>query len=402
MKLNQRTADTLALPEGKRDMIVFDEALPGFGLRIREGGSRIFVVQYKIGALQRRMTLGSTALIKAEQARAKAAELLARVKLGSDPATEKAEAQTRAGETFTAVVRRYLIRQKARLRPRSYVNEERYLLNHFEPIHGRPLTRIDRRTLAARLSEIATAKGPASADRARASLSAFFSWAMKEGLVEANPVLATNTHRVVKSRDRVLSSAELAEVWRAAGNGAYGVVIKLLILTGQRRNEIGSLPWTEVDLAASLIRLPNERTKNDRPHEVPLAAPAVELLQAMPRQGAFVFGTSSIGFCDYATNKAALDQRIAAARQGAGAEPMPPWVIHDLRRSVATHMAEIGVPPHIVEAVLNHTSGHKGGVAGVYNRATYEPEKRAALDRWAEHVMALIEDRAAKVVPLRA
>ena len=178
MKLNQRTADTLALPEGKRDMIVFDEALPGFGLRIREGGSRIFVVQYKIGALQRRMTLGSTALIKAEQARAKAAELLARVKLGSDPATEKAEAQTRAGETFTAVVRHYLIRQKARLRPRSYVNEERYLLKHFQALHSLALTRIDRRTIAARLSEIATDNGPAAADRARASLSAFFSWAM--------------------------------------------------------------------------------------------------------------------------------------------------------------------------------------------------------------------------------
>jgi integrase len=347
------------------------------------------------------LPVASTALIKAEQARAKAAELLARVKLGGDPAAEKAEAQTRARESFAAVVRRYLIRQQARLRPRSYVNEERYLLKHFQALHSLALTQIDRRTIAARLSEIATDNGPASADRARASLSAFFTWAMKEGLVEANPVLATNTHRTTKSRNRVLSSTELAEVWRASGDDAYGAVVKLLILTGQRRNEIGSLPWTEVDLAASLIRLPDERTKNDKLHEVPLAVPAIELLQAMPRQRTFVFGTSSIGFCDYHTAKTALNQRIAAARQAAGIEPMRPWVLHDLRRSAATGMAEIGVQPHIVEAVLNHKSGHKAGVAGIYNHAIYEKEKRTALAMWADHIMAAVEGWTTNVVPLR-
>jgi integrase len=142
-------------------------------------------------------------------------------------------------------------------------------------------------------------------------------------LIEANPVLATNTHCTTKSRDRVLSSTELVEVWRASGNGAYGAVVKLLMLTGQRRNEIGSLRWSEIDLAAGLIQLPSERSKDHLSHDVPLSEPAMQLLQAMSRQGAFVFGTSSIGFCDYHTAKTALDQRIAGARQWRASSPAP-------------------------------------------------------------------------------
>jgi integrase len=225
---------------------------------------------------------------------------------------------------------------------------------------------------------------------------------MKEGLVETNPALATNTHRIVKSRNRVLSDTELAEVWRAAGDDAYGTIVRLLILTGQRREEIGALRWSEIDFAAALIRLPAARTKTGRPHDIPLAEPAIFLLQAKPRRIGpkdFVFGTTANGFGGFSAAKAALDQRIGGARQAAGAEPMRPWVLHDLRRSVATRMAELGVPPHVVEAILNHVSGHKAGVAGVYNRATYLPEKIVALARWADHLLAVATGKPAKVVP---
>jgi hypothetical protein len=212
---------------------------------------------------------------------------------------------------------------------------------------------------------------------------------MKEGLVDSNPVIATNRHGANKPRERVLTMGEIAEIWHASGNGPYGAIVKLLILTGQRRTEIGSLCWREIDVPARLIRLPGERCKNHRPHDVPLSDPAMELMQATPRVGEFVFGTTPIGFSPYADGKHDLDERIAIAR---GPEPMPPWVLHDLRRSVATHMAEIGVQPHIVEAVLNHTSGHKNGVAGVYNRATYVEEKRQALCRCLEIVQHLLDE----------
>jgi integrase len=402
MRLNQRTVDTLALPRGKRDLLVFDETLPGFGLRLREGGSRIFVVQYKLGGRTRRMTLGSTELLRADQARTTAVALLAKVKLGADPAGEKADAKTQAGETFAAAVRRYLLRQKARLRATSYIADERYLLSHSAPFHPLALTQISRRTIAERLSEIAAAGGPAAADRTRATLSAFFNWAMREGLTDANPVIATNVHRTAKNRERVLTLAELVEIWHAtdAANAAYGTLIRLLILTGQRRTEIGGLRWSEIDLAESLIRLPAERCKNHLAHLVPLAPPVRALLEAVPRQGEFVLGTTATGFSAYSGSKTALDARITAARAAADREPIPPWVIHDLRRSMSTHMGEqLGIAPHIVEAVLNHIN-HKAGVAGVYNKATYEREKRQALDRWADHMMAAVEGRVSNVVPL--
>jgi integrase len=402
MRLNQRTVDSLELPSGKREFITFDETLPCFGLRIREGGSRIFVVQYKLGGRTRRMTLGSTAILRADKARATAIEILAKVKLGADPAGTKALAKVQAGETFAAVVKRYLLRQKARLRARSYVADERYLLGHCASFHPLGLNQIDRRAIAERLSEIAASGGPSAADRTRATLSAFFSWAMREGLTDANPVIATNVHRTAKSRERVLTLPELVEVWHAAAlvNPAYGTLIRLLILTGQRRNEIGALRWSEIDLGESLINLPAERSKNHLPHLIPLPAPAGALLEAVPRCGDFVLGTTATGFCSYSGSKAALDARIAANRTAAGREPMPAWVVHDLRRSISTHMGEqCGIAPHIVEAVLNHVN-HKAGVAGVYNKATYEREKRQALDRWADHLMAAIEGRASNVVAM--
>jgi integrase len=387
MKLTQRTIAALTLPDGKSEAIVFADDLPGFGLRL-QGTSRRYIVQYKLGAKHRRMTLGSTAAMRLDDARSSAEKILARVRLGEDPAGEKAEARAHAADICSAVIKRYLAGAKARLRPRSYAAAEYYLLTQWKPLHGLLTAKIDRRTVAAELGRIVTESGPASAGRARATLCAFFVWAMREGLVDANPVAGTNQPYDRKGRERVLGEPELAAVWRAAGEDAYGTVVKLLILTGQRRSEIGGLKWSEIDFAARLIRLPSERVKNKRPHDVPLSAPAIVLMRAVPQTRDLVFGSGANGLASFGTSKTDLDQRISAA-----GHTMPPWVLHDLRRSVATHMAEIGVQPHIIEAVLNHTSGHKAGVAGIYNRASYEREKRQALDLWAQHVMALVEGR---------
>jgi integrase len=397
MKLTQRIADTVALAAGKTETIHYDDAQPGFGLRIREGGSRMYVVAYKLGAKHRRMTLGSTAQLRLDEARGSAAKILARVRLGEDPAGEKAQARGRAADVFEAAIKRYLTGAKTRLRPRSYAAAEYCLLTQWKPLHGLTTAKIDRRMVASQLGRITEENGPASAGRARAMLCAFFAWAMGESLVEANPVAGTNRPYAGKGRERVLSEPELVEVWRAAGDDAYGTVVRLLILTGQRRSEIGGLKWSEIDFAARVIRLPKERVKNGRAHDVPLSDPAIALLRAVPQIRDLVFGAGANGLASFATSKVDLDQRVAAT-----GIIMPPWVIHDLRRSVATRMAEMGIQPHIVEAVLNHVSGHKAGVAGIYNRAAYEREKRQALDLWGAHVMALVEGRAASVVPLQA
>lgn len=392
MKITQRNVDSLTLPPGKGEIICFDDALPGFGIRLRAGGTKTFIANYKIGAKQRRITLGATALLKAEAARAAATELLAKVKLGGDPAAARDTARLRAGETFAAVAERYLAHRAIRLRPSTYAATARYLTDHFKPLRDLALTQIDRRAVASALSEIATSRGPAAADCGRATLSGFFTWAAKEGLIDSNPAVYTNLHHHAKARERVLTNAELVAVWHGAGDGTYGVLVKLLILTACRRAEIGSLRWDEIDFAARVLHLPGERTKNHRSHLVPLSDPALQLLQAMPRVGPFVFGTSVIGYCKWASAKRALDTRIAA--------PMPAWVIHDLRRSAATHMANLGVQPHVIEALLNHVSGHKAGVAGIYNLATYDQERRIALNLWAERIAALVSGRVSNVVVL--
>jgi integrase len=213
-----------------------------------------------------------------------------------------------------------------------------------------------------------------------------FTWAMKEGLVAGNPVIGTNK-RSEQARDRVLNGKEIQLVWCALPGNEYATIVKLLILTGQRA--IAALRWSEIDLNTNVINLPRERTKNGRPHTIPLAATAHALLAGVPVQEGreLIFGKGAGPFGDWSNSKKNLDAAIA---EGGNRKPLSSWTIHDLRRSVATGMADMGTPPHIIEAVLNHVSGHKGGVAGIYNRSSYAAEKAAALMKWDAHVNALV------------
>jgi integrase len=187
----------------------------------------------------------------------------------------------------------------------------------------------------------------------------------------------------------VLTDNELRLIWRHAGGGDYGAIIPLLILTGQRREEVGGMNWGEIDLDRALWSIGGERTKNRRAHDVPLSDEAASIIKPLRRDGReLVFGSGEGSFQGWSNAKAALDARIAAALHERSQE-MAPWRMHDIRRTVATRMADLGVLPHVVEAVLNHVSGHKAGVAGVYNRASYAAEKRNALAMWAEHLRAL-------------
>lgn len=205
------------------------------------------------------------------------------------------------------------------------------------------------------------------------------------------------------ARERVLADDELRAIWRALEDDHYGAIIKLLMLTGQRADEIANLAWSETGEDA--FTLPAARTKNRRQHQVPLSNAALAILAAQPRRlnaagtpRDFVFGTAERGFSGWSKCKERLDQRIAATR---GA-PLPHWTPHDLRRTCATRMADLGVLPHVIEAVLNHVSGHKSGVAGIYNRALYEPEKRQALVLWADHLQSIVHGGERKIVPIRA
>jgi len=181
----------------------------------------------------------------------------------------------------------------------------------------------------------------------------------------------------------VLSNDELRAVWTVAGDlGDFGIIVQLLILTGQRREEIGGMTWQELDVEKALWSIPAERSKNRQAHEVPLSNPALMLLQTRQHhdQRDLVFGIGKGPFSGWSKAKARLDTRSGVQN----------WRLHDLRRTVVTGMAETGIQPHIIEAVVNHISGHKAGIAGVYNRAAYGPEKRSAMAAWADHVQAVV------------
>jgi integrase len=380
MKLNKAAAAAIEVPQGKADIIVWDDDIPGFGLRVRVGGSKVWVFRYRIGHKQRVMTFGSVAAMTAQQAREQAVKLHAQVKLGLDPAAGKIESQTRASEIFEYAVRLFLTRQKERLKPRSYLEVERHLTLHTQSLHPLQLAKIDRRTIALRLNEIAINSGPSAANRVRASLSALFAWAMREGLVEANPVTNTNKAIETGSRDRVLSENELRAIWNALANDDFGDIVKLLALTGQRRDEIGGLEWSEVDLDNAMISLPPPRTKNKKPHDIPLSPAALGILKQRPRIREHVFGKRA-GYQGWSRSKEMLNQCAGISD----------WRLHDLRRTMSTIMHDkLKIAPHVVEAVLNHISGHRGGVAGVYNRALYAEEKATALTRWADHLRTVV------------
>jgi integrase len=400
MRLDAKTLAKLKLPAGKPEAKFFDDDVPGFGVRLRAGGGAArWIFQYDIAGRTRRMMLGAITAVEPAVARDKAEELYHKVRLGADPAGDKAESQVRAAESFDAILRPYLAQQRGELKPLSYTQKERHLVKHCRSLHGLPLVKVDRRAIATKLTAVANKSGDVESNRVRASLSAFFNWCMAQGFADANPVVGTKP-RKEKSRDHVLSDDDIKAIWNAtAGDDDYSAIVRLLMMTGQRADEIGSLSWPEI--SDDCITLPGTRVKNGRDHVVPLSKPARAILQARPKMLGrdFVFGRahSDGGFSGWSACKVLLDERIKAA----GAK-VKPWVNHDLRRTVATRMAEIGVAPHVVEAVLNHVSGHKAGVAGIYNRATYANEKRAALILWADHLLGIVEGKPRKVVPLRA
>ena len=399
MKLDSKTVAALKLSD-KSDQIFFDDQLPGFGFRLRRGaGGKInksWIVQYRRASGTRRVLIGNADVISAEAARAAAKKILAQAALGGDPQADRADRRAKDQLAVRSVVADYLEAKKNDVRPRTLVEATRYLSTgaYFRPLHAMPIDTVKRKDIASCLVAITRKNGSVTAARARASLSAFFTWAMQAGLTETNPVIGAIQPKDSKGRSRVLSDAELAALWHASGDDEYGRIIRLLILTGARRAEIGGLRWSELDADSGTWTLPSERSKNKHAHTLPLPAAAWNIIKAVPRLAHRdqLFGVSAEeGFTDWGKDKIALDDRLLG-------KMTEPWTIHDIRRTVATRMADLGVQPHIIEAVLNHRSGYKGGISGIYNRSSYDREVRAVLALWSDHIRALVAGGERKIL----
>jgi integrase len=363
-------------PDNKPNYTLWDKSLPGFGFRVQAGGKKVYYAKYRMGTKQRWFKIGPTDKISLSAASKQAKSIFESVANNIDPANTKAKATAAAAQTFGSVIDGYLEQLETDKRSVAHIRRTKsYLDGYFKALHTIALASIDRATVSRELNLI-NKRGPTAANRARATLSAFFNWSIANGLCEHNPVEKTNKNQE-QSRDRVLTARELKTIWSKVDDSDYGKIVKLLTLTGQRRDEIARLTWSEVNFDEKQIELPGSRTKNRRPHLIPLSSPALIILKSIDRDGKGVFSKRN----NWQIDKDSLDKKL----------DMPHWVLHDLRRTCSTNMGEqLSIPPHVVEAVLNHVSGSKAGVAGVYNKATYLKEKREALNKYADYIHTIV------------
>jgi integrase len=431
MKLTERKIEKLVTQPGRKDRLVFDDEQRGLAVRVTSTGGQTYLCQYTLHGHKWRVPLGACAAVALARARQAAAAIMGDVARGRNPASERKEAVAaeRTKRARNRLTLRVLIEDWNRLhlagRRPSYAGEAvRALHQAFAGHLDDAAEDLDRAAVVRALDAITRRrerkddgiKGATMTGRTAAYGRAAFGWAVKRGTLRLNPFADLPIRKSIAKRERVLIDAELADVWRAAGevSAPYGTIVRLLILTGQRRGEVAGMTWTELSDDLTTWTLPGERTKNGVIHAVPLSGAVQGLLKALvPDDGAkrrseelVLPGIANTPFAGWSKAKRALDKTIEEAREAAGgsghAPPsLPPWNVHDLRRTVATGLQRLGVRLEVTEAVLNHISGSRGGIAGVYQRHDWAAEKRVALDAWAAHVVSLTKDRTARANVLK-
>jgi integrase len=354
---------------GVAEGFLWDATVSGLGLRAYASGRKVWLFQYRdVHGRTRRMGLGDAMALSPDEARAAARRLVVQEALGNDPA--KARHSDRQGGRVADLIESYLGHLRGHVRPNTLDHTSRNLQKYAQPLHNEPVAAVDRATVYRLHGALTKSSGAVQANRVLASLSAMFAWAMKAGLAENNPA-ALVPRNAENARDRVLSDSELKALWAAtAGAGDYDRIVRLLLLTGCRREEIAGLRWSEVE--GDKLVLPASRTKTKVLHEVPLTALALDQLPKPVEGRDLVFGKGEGGFSGWSRAKERLDEKLG---------DWPDWGLHDLRRTLSTRLNETDVEPHVVESLLGH-AGARSGVAGVYNRASYRAQKRAALQLW--------------------
>jgi integrase len=360
-------------PAGKKEHFFWDAGIRGFGIRALQSGRRSWIYQYRDErGRTRRIALGDVSAVSLEDARAAARRAASGVARGGNPSVERKKKRT--ANTVLELIEAYLPHAKGRQRPRSYKETERNLHIHAAPLHHECAQSVTRRDIAGLLERVAKRSGPVAANRVRAALSTLWTWGLRTGLVEAdaNPVSFT-LRQPEKARERVLTDAELRSIWGATDDGShYSCIVRLCLLTGCRREEIGSLRWEEVK--DDRISIGSERMKGKLAHEIALLPMISNALPKSDSARGCIFGRRGNGFSGFSDSKEKLDAKLTKT----GVQ-MPRWGLHDLRRTFSTRLHDDGVEPLVIEALLAHK---QQGVAAVYNRASFRDAKRMALTRW--------------------
>lgn len=368
---------------------LWDTNVRGLHIRISPKGARAWFIRYRSPAGHRRYKIGNYPGLSLTDARKEARALLTSIDRGSDPQREKLVARkTDAPPSVKEATVRYVDSIKGR--NRSWRETERIFKTHVLPRWGkRQIDDVTRADIIEALDEIAVS-APYMANATMRQMRRFFNWCVEKDILQSTPMAGVKLPHRETSRDRVLTDEELAELWAVWDTMPYpfGPFFKLAALTAQRREEVATMRWEHINLAEKIWSLPREFTKSDRAHDVPLSERAVAVLESLPRQSSgLVFSTNNkTSVSGFSKAKRKCDEQIKSQRAKTEGSPMQPWRIHDLRRTAASGMARLGTAPHVVEKVLNHTSGEISGVGAVYNRYGFDSEKRTALDAWSVHV----------------
>jgi integrase len=409
IKISKATVD--AAQVGERDRVYWDKSLSGFGLKVTPAGRKVYLYRYRIAVPGKAakthpitLTIGKHGELTPDQARDAATALAGKIAAGEDPRADtrqkliEAEKRTRldAGLAFNMKADQWLdhYEHEKERRPSSVQQAKLVVRKYLKPaLRSAPMPQIGKSDIQSIIDTIPV-RQKATRRAVFAYASVLFSWAASRGYVDRNPLLDMDKPDAPKARERVLNDEELTSVWRASTElpNPFGLFYRLLILTGQRRDEVASLRWADLDRLAATFTIPADRAKNGRAHIVPLSAQAITELDVWagsksiwPRSGYVLTTTGKTPISGFSKAKKALDERIAEAV----GEGIPAWRAHDLRRTLATGLQRLGVRFEVTEAVLNHISGSKGGVAGIYQRHDWKDEKRAALTAWAAHVERL-------------
>jgi integrase len=391
MRFKDKTVAGFACPPGRKDVLVFDDTLRGFAVRVTAAGGRSFLFQYTLGGTRRRLPLGEFGTITTAAARKQAELFRGQVATGRDPWAERQAAVavqrvevTTFGDVVTAW-RDKVLSHRRDAYTRDAVNR---LSNYYRDWWTRTATSISRSEVIARIDRLEVERGLVSSRRGLSYARSCFNWAVKRGMLVTSPFTNIALPGREISRDRVLDDREIGALWRATEKlpvfpGAYA---RLLILAAQRRTEIAGMRWDELAPDFSTWTIPALRAKNTRAHVVHLAAAARTILRALPRRidHPFVFSSSGARpITTFAWIKTELDAAITADL----GVPLPRWVFHDLRRTAVTTLARMGFAPHVCDRLLNHVGGTISGVAAVYQRHEFLAERAAALEAWSAHVL---------------
>jgi integrase len=367
----------------------FDQGYPGLALRVSYGGAKAWVYFYRLFGKQKRMTLGRWPSMSLSAAREAWRDARKTLDKGESPKHQRPA----AANSFVAVADEWLKRDQAH--NRSYARVKQLIERCANPAwEGRQISTIGRRDINDLIDSVADRGAIIQARRLHAHLHRLFRWAVGRGIIETNPMAHLPKPGSEVKRDRVLTDAELAQVFKNTIKLSFpfGPMFQLLILTGARRDEIAALHWSEIK--DDTIILGRDRTKGGEGHSIPLSPQALDIIKQLPRiaDSDFVFTTNGrTPVSGFSKIKKRID----------GLAKIPAWRVHDLRRTVATGLQRLGTNLQVIEAVLGHVGGSRSGIVGVYQRHSFDPEKRTALESWAREVERIVDGKPAKVLPLR-